>query len=218
MKFLFDLLPVILFFISYKWADGHKDATAEWLTQYLGFAVASGTVAAKQAPVLLATVVVVVATLCQVIWLKAVRKPVDRILWASLGVVVVLGALTLWFNNEAFIMWKPTVVYWLMGGGFLLTEVIFKKRMLRQMMGGQLDVPDAIWTRVGWAWAVFFIAMGFLNLYVAFVLFAGNTDAWVSFKTWGTLVLTLVFVAAQGVYLSRHMIEPAAQPAAGGGQ
>jgi len=218
MKFLFDLLPVILFFISYKWADGNKEVTAEWLTHYIGFAVASGTVAAKQAPVLLATVVVVLATLCQVIWLKAVRKPVDRILWASLAVVVILGALTLWFNNEAFIMWKPTVVYWLMGGGFLVTEVILKKRMLRQMMGGQLDVPDAIWTRVGWAWALFFIAMGVLNLYVAFVLFAGDTDAWVSFKTWGTLVLTLVFIAAQGVYLSRHMIEPDAQPAAGGGQ
>jgi len=74
----------------------------------------------------------------------------DRIA-APFLVVVVLGALTLWFNNEAFIMWKPTVVYWIMGLGFLLTEVVFKKRMLKQMMGGQLDVPEAIWTRVGWA-------------------------------------------------------------------
>lgn len=218
MKFLFDLLPVILFFVSYKWADGHKEATAEWLTHYVGFAVASGTVAAKQAPVLLATVVVVAATLLQVVILKVARKPVDRILWASLGVVVVLGALTLWFNNEAFIMWKPTVVYWLMGVGFLLTEVVFKKRMLKQMMGGQLDVPEAIWTRVGWAWALFFVGMGFLNLYVAFVLYAGNTDAWVNFKTWGTLALTLVFIVAQGVYLSRHALEPVAEAAPGGSQ
>jgi len=159
-----------------------------------------------------------VATLLQVVILKAARKPVDRILWASLGVVIVLGALTLWFNNEAFIMWKPTVVYWIMGLGFLLTEVVFKKRMLKQMMGGQLDVPEAIWTRVGWAWALFFVGMGFLNLYVAFVLYAGNTDAWVNFKTWGTLVLTLLFIVAQGVYLSRHALEPAAEAAPGGGQ
>jgi intracellular septation protein len=215
MKFLFDLLPVILFFASYKWAEGHRDITAEWLTHYMGFAVAAGTVTAKQAPVLLATVVVVLATLLQVITLKVLRKPVDRILWASLAVVVVLGALTLWFNNEAFIMWKPTVVYWIMGVGFLITEVILKKRMLKQMMGGQLDVPEAIWLKVGWAWALFFIGMGFLNLYVAFVFYANDTDAWVTFKTWGTLALTLLFIVAQGVYLSRHMVEESPEGAKG---
>ena len=89
------------------------------------------------------------------------------------------------------------------------------ERMLRQMMGGQLDVPDAIWSRVGWAWALFFVAMGFLNLYVAFVLYANDTDAWVTFKTWGTLALTLVFIVAQGLYLSRHALEPASDAASG---
>lgn len=217
MKFLFDLLPVILFFISYKWGEGHKDLVAEWMTHYLGFAVSGGVVVAKQAPVLLATVVVVAATFMQVLILKVLRKPVDRILWASLVVVVVLGALTLWFNNDAFIKWKPTVVYWLMGGGFFVGEVLLKKRMLKQMMGGQLDVPEPIWNRVGWAWALFFVGMGFLNLYVAFDLFADNTDAWVDFKTWGTLGLTLAFMVAQGVYLSRHMLPPP-EPAAGAGQ
>ncbi|MFN3617519.1 MAG: septation protein A [Aquabacterium sp.] len=207
MKFLFDLLPVILFFAGYKWAEGNRELVADWLTHYMGFAVATGVVTAKQAPVLLATVVVVVATILQVLTLKIMRKPVDRILWASLAVVVVLGGLTLWFNNEAFIMWKPTVVYWIMGIGFLVTEVILKKRMLKQMMGGQMEVPDGIWIKVGWAWALFFIGMGFLNLYVAFVFYANDTDAWVTFKTWGTLALTLLFIVAQGVYLSRHMVD-----------
>jgi intracellular septation protein len=206
MKFLFDLLPVILFFVSFKWADGHKEQAATWLTEHLGFAVSGGVVGVTEAPVLLATVVVVLATVLQIGTLKALRKPVDKMLWASLGIVVVLGGLTLWFHDETFIKWKPTVIYWLMGTGLLVTEVILGRKMLRQMMGGQIDAPDVVWRRLGWAWVVFFAAMGVLNLYVAFNF---SLDTWVSFKMWGSLGLTLVFTLAQGVYLSRHMVEPA---------
>lgn len=81
-----------------------------------------------------------------------------------------------------------------------------------------VEVEVAIWIRIGWAWALFFVAMGFLNLYVAFVLYADDTDAWVTFKTWGTLALTLVFIVAQGVYLSRHALEPAAETPSGAGR
>jgi intracellular septation protein len=205
MKFIFDLLPVILFFASFKWAGGHKEQTAAWLTEHLGFAVSGGVVGLTEAPVLLATVVVIVATVLQIAILKALRKPVDKMLWASLGIVVVLGGLTLWFHDETFIKWKPTVIYWIMGAGLLVAEVILGRKVLRQMMGGQIDVPDGVWRRVGWAWVAFFAAMGVLNLYVAFNF---PLDTWVSFKMWGSLGLTLVFTLAQGLYLSRHMVEP----------
>ena len=205
MKFLFDLLPVILFFASFKWAGGHKEQTAAWLTEHLGFAVSGGVVGLTEAPVLLATVVVIVATVLQIAILKALRKPVDKMLWASLGIVVVLGGLTLWFHDETFIKWKPTVIYWIMGAGLLVAEVILGRKVLRQMMGGQIDAPDAVWRRVGWAWVAFFAAMGALNLYVAFNF---PLDTWVNFKIWGTMGLTLVFMLAQGLYLSRHMVEP----------
>lgn len=204
MKFLFDLLPVILFFISFKWADGHKEAAAQWLTQYAGFAVSGGTVGVLEAPVLLATVVVIVATLLQIVVLKVLRKPVDKMLWASLFIVVVLGALTLWFHDEAFIKWKPTVIYWLMGAGILVAEVFLNKKLLHKMMGGQIDAPDSVWRKLGWAWGLFFAGMGVLNLYVAFNF---PTDTWVTFKMWGTLGLTLGFTLAQGIYLSRHMVQ-----------
>jgi intracellular septation protein len=206
MKFFFDLLPVILFFASFKWAEGHKEAVAQWLTQHLGFAVSGGVVGLTEAPVLLATVVVIVATVLQIVTLKALRKPVDKMLWAGLVIVVVLGGLTLWFHDETFIKWKPTVIYWLMALGFLVTEIILGRKMLRQMMGGQLTAPDAVWRRLGWAWVGFFAFMGVLNLYVAFNF---PLDTWVSFKMWGSLGLTLVFTLAQGMYLSKHM-EPGA--------
>lgn len=210
MKIFFDLLPIILFFASFKWAGGHAEQAAQWLNHYLGFAISGGTVGLTEAPVLLATVVVVVATLLQILVLKALGKRVDKMLWAGLVVVVVLGGLTLWFHDETFIKWKPTVIYWLMSAGFLVTEIVLGKKMLRQMMGGQVDVPEAVWRNLGWAWVLFFAGMGVLNLWVAFNF---PTDTWVSFKMWGSLGLTLGFTLAQGVYLSRHMTEDAKDPA-----
>lgn len=203
MKIFFDLLPIILFFASFKWAEGHKDLVAHWMTQHLGFAVSGGAVGVTEAPVLLATVVVIVATLLQVVVLKAMRKPVDKMLWAGLVIVVVLGGLTLWFHDETFIKWKPTVIYWMMALGFLITEIVLGRKMLAQMMGGQVEAPDAVWRKLGWAWVLFFASMGVLNLWVAFNF---PLDTWVSFKMWGSLGLTLVFTLAQGMYLSRHMV------------
>jgi intracellular septation protein len=202
MKFLLDLLPVILFFVSFKWADGHKERVAAWLTEHLGFAVSGGVVGVTEAPVLLATVVVILATVLQIGILKALRKPVDKMLWASLGIVVVLGGLTLWFHDETFIKWKPTVIYWVMGAGLLVTEVILGRKMLRQMMGGQIDAPDAVWRNLGWAWVVFFAAMGVLNLYVAYQF---STSTWANFKVFGVTGLILLFTLAQGLYLSKHL-------------
>lgn len=203
MKIFFDLLPILLFFASFKWAEGHKAQAAQWMTQYLGFAVSGGAVGVTEAPVLLATVVVIVMTLLQIVVLKALRKPVDKMLWAGLVVVVVLGGLTLWFHDETFIKWKPTVIYWLMAGGFLVTEILLGRKMLAQMMGGQIDAPDSVWRKLGWAWVLFFLGMGVLNLWVAFNF---PLETWVNFKMWGSLGLTLGFTLAQGLYLGRHMV------------
>ncbi len=207
MKFLLDLLPVFLFFVSFKWAEGHKAPVADWMTQHLGFLVSGGVVGVTEAPVLLASTVVVLGTLLQIIIMKSMRKHIDKLLWASLAVVVILGGLTLWFHSETFIKWKPTIVYWMMGGGLLIGEVFMKRDVLSQMMGGQIEVPEAVWRRLTWAWVTFFLAMGVLNLYVAFNF---STDTWVTFKMWGTMALLLVFALLQGLYLSRHM-QPAAE-------
>jgi intracellular septation protein len=202
MKIFFDLLPIFLFFASFKWAEGHKELASQWMTQHLGFAVSGGAVGVTEAPVLLATVIVIAATLLQIVVLKVLRKPVDKMLWAGLVVVAVLGGLTLWFHDETFIKWKPTIIYWLMAAGFLVTEIILGRKMLMQMMGGQIEAPDFVWKQLGWAWVLFFAGMGVLNLWVAYHF---PTETWVNFKMWGSLGLTLVFTLIQGLYLGRHM-------------
>ena len=204
MKFLFDFLPIALFFGCFKYAENHQDWAAAFATQHFGFMVSGGSVDAKQAPVLLATLVVIVATLAQVAWLKLRGRKVDTMLWVSLVLVVVLGGLTIWFHNETFIKWKPSVLYWTMGTALWLSPLLAGKNLLKVMLGEQLQLPAKVWHRLNFAWVAFFAGMGLLNLWVAYSF---STDTWVNFKLFGGIGLMLVFTVAQGLYLSRHIDE-----------
>ncbi|MES2956627.1 MAG: septation protein A [Pseudomonadota bacterium] len=209
MKLLADFLPIILFFAAFKFAGSDKDAAAAFASEHFGFLVSGGTVGPDEAPVLLATLVVIIATLAQVLLLKLRGRKVDTMLWVSLVLVAVLGGLTIWFHSETFIKWKPTLLYWVMAGAFLLGPLLFGKNLLRLLLGEQLQLPDAVWQRLNWAWVGFFAAMGALNLWVAYTF---STDTWVNFKLFGGIGLMLVFTIAQGLYLSRHLPdEPAAK-------
>ena len=206
MKILFDFLPIALFFGMFKYADGHKEWAASTATDWLGFMVSGGVVGAAEAPVLLATVVVIVATLAQIIWLKARGRKVDTMLWVSLGLVTVLGSATIYFHSETFIKWKPTMLYWLMGSALLVGQLVFRTNFIQRLMGAQMELPGAVWRTLNWAWAAFFATMGVLNLWIAYSF---DTNTWVNFKLFGGMGLMLVFVIAQALYLSRHMQEPA---------
>lgn len=139
MKFLFDLLPVILFFVAFKLAD-----------------------------IYVATGVAIAATFAQVGWLRLRGRRVDAMLWASLAIIVVFGGATLLLRDETFIKWKPTVLYWLfalvLGGSMLL----FRKNLLRALLRAQIVLPDLVWARLSWSWTGFFAFMGAANLYVAY--------------------------------------------------
>ena len=202
MKILFDFLPIVLFFGMFKYAEGNKDWAAATATEWLGFMVAGGVVGPAEAPVLLATVVVIVATFAQILWLKAMGKKVDTMLWVSLGLVTALGGATIYFHSESFIKWKPTVLYWVMGSALLLGQLVFKKNGIKSLMGAQMDLPDSIWRSVNFSWVGFFAVMGFLNLYVAFNF---PTSTWVNFKLFGGMGLMVVFVLVQVVYLNKHI-------------
>jgi intracellular septation protein len=202
MKLLFDLLPIILFFVAFKMAEGQPDAAAAFASEHFGMLVAGGVVGPKEAPVLLATLVVIVATLAQIVWLVATRRKVDTMLWVSLVLVTVLGGATVWFHNETFIKWKPSVLYWVMGTGLWVSQAVFRKNLLQAAMGEQLQLPASVWRNLNFMWIAFFAFMGLLNLYVAYSF---STDTWVNFKLFGGVGLMLLFTVAQGVYLSRHM-------------
>lgn len=202
MKILFDFLPIVLFFGMFKYAEGHKDWAASVATDWLGFMVSGGVVGPAEAPVLLATVVVILATLAQIVWLKARGKKIDAMLWVSLTLVTVLGSATIYFHSESFIKWKPTVLYWVMAAALLVGQVVFKKNGIKSVMGAQMRLTDNVWRIVNFSWVGFFTLMGVINLWVAFNF---PTSTWVNFKLFGGLGLMFVFVLLQGMFLNKHI-------------
>lgn len=202
MKILLDFLPIVLFFLTFNQAEKRPDEAAALATDWFGFMVSGGAVGAKEAPVLLATVVVILATVLQVLYLKLRGQKVDTMLWVSLGLVTVMGGATIYFHSETFIKWKPSVLYWVMAAAFWLSPILSGRNLLKMMMGEQVELPGFVWRNLNLAWIGFFSLMGVLNLWIAY---SYDTSTWVTFKSFGGMGLMLVFMIAQGIYMSRHM-------------
>ena len=200
MKLLFDLFPVILFFIAFKYSEKNPELAASWVASLMG----SAAVDPKIAPILLATVVVILATIAQIAWVAFRHGKVDKMLWVSLVLVVVFGGMTLVFQDESFIKWKPTILYWVFAGSMSFAALVMKKNAIKSMLGEQLTLPEPVWAKLNLAWVAFFIGMGFLNLLIAFNF---PTDVWVNFKLFGGMGLMLVFVLGQGFMLSKYVEE-----------
>lgn len=200
MKLLFDLFPVILFFVAFKYSEKNPELAASWVGSLLG----SAAVDIKQAPILLATVVVIAATIAQIAWVHFRHGKVDKMLWVSLVLVSVFGGMTLIFQDEAFIKWKPTILYWVFAGSMAFGALVLKKNAIKAMLGGQMTLPEAVWNKVNFSWVIFFLFMGMLNLVIAFNF---PTDVWVNFKLFGGMGLLLVFVVGQSLLLSKYVEE-----------
>jgi len=181
MKLLFDLFPVILFVVAYVLTDS----------------------------IYVATAVIIPASIAQVIYARLRHGKVERMLLASVALIVILGGLTLALQDERFIKWKPTLLYWLFAVVLALAPVLAGKNLVRLMMEKGFSVPERVWNALNVAWVVFFAALGAVNLYVAYHFSLG---AWVQFKLWGLTGLLLVFVAVQVAVLYRYIDEPEGKP------
>jgi intracellular septation protein len=122
-------------------------------------------------------------------------------LWASLAIIIVFGGLTLYLRDKTFILWKPTVLYWLFGT-VLAGAALLGRNPIRAILGEQMQLPERVWARLNWSWVVFFAAMGVLNLYVAFNY---SEKIWATFKLFGGMGLMFLFVIAQSLVLARYV-------------
>jgi len=202
MKVLFDLFPVILFFLAYTGAKRVPEAAASVVSSLLGAVGAAGAVSVEQAPILLATAVAILATFGQVGWLLARGRKVDSMLWISLAIIVVMGGATLLLRDPTFIKWKPTVLYWSFAAVLLGADLLLNRNVIRTMMQEQLSLPGPVWRRLNLSWVAFFAVMGAANLYVAYNY---SESAWVNFKLFGGIGLMVAFVVLQGLMLSRFI-------------
>ncbi len=153
--------------------------------------------------IMVATAVAIVASICQIAWFKW-KGRVSPVHWLSLAIIVVFGGATLILQDEVFIKWKPTVLYGAFCVILVVGKLVFGRDLLAYVLK-DLALPPAIWSRVTWSWASFFVVMAALNWYVAFHY---PTDTWVNFKVWGGIGLFLLFAVAQGLFLARYVTEP----------
>ena len=175
MKFLFDLFPVLCFFAVYWVSDIYT-----------------------------ATGAAIVATIGQVAWLRLRKRRIEPMLWLSVALIVVFGGLTLMLEDKRFIMWKPTVLYWLFAAVLAVSALALRKNLIRSMLAKEIQLPDSVWSSLNWSWVGFFLLMGVANLYVAFTF---EEATWVKFKLFGGTGLMLLFVVGQALFLARHVQE-----------
>ncbi len=174
MKILLDFLPVIIFFIVYKSTND----------------------------IILATAILIPATLLQMLYTWIKTRKIEMIQLVTLGLVVVLGGATVIFQDKTFIQWKPTVVTWLFAVAFLGSQFIGDKTIIQRLMQNAIELPQNAWRQLNYAWIIFYIILGALNLFVAFTM---DEETWVNFKLFGMMGLTFLFILLQGVYISRHL-------------
>jgi|SRR5579885_1361252 intracellular septation protein len=180
MQLFFEIFPVFLFFLAFKFYG-----------------------------IYIATVAGIVTTLIQVvitrIWLLGKW---DKKQLITLAVFLVFGGMTLYFHNPIFIKWKPTVVFWIFSLAILVSQFFTRKpimqRLMENMFQDKATVPDQIWKKLNLIWAVFFISLGAVNLYIAYYF---SNDAWVNFKFYGVTGALFIFSIFQALYLTRYMIE-----------
>ncbi|MDM8547630.1 septation protein A [Candidatus Venteria ishoeyi] len=198
MKFFLDFFPILLFFITFKFYPG-------WVPAEESLCLANACIpGGAEGAIYASTVVAILASIMQVaiLWIRHHR--VEKMPLITLALIVVLGGATLFFQNELFIKWKPTLVNWAFALVFFGSHYIGGKPLAKRMMESTITMDhEQTWLTLNKIWIGFFIFMGVLNLFVAYSF---STDTWVNFKLFGMMGLTLVFVIAQAVYLSKHMI------------
>ncbi len=173
MKQLLDFLPLVVFYICYK---------------LYNIFIASGAL--------------IVATALSLVAMWLIYRKIEKMTWITFALVTLFGSLTLIFHNNEFIKWKVTAIYGFFALALLYSQFFMKKPIIQSMLGKELQLPTAMWRKLTYAWALFFLVCGLLNIYVAFWL---PESVWVNFKMFGLTLLTIVFTLANALFIWRFL-------------
>ncbi|AKO64180.1 septation protein A [Methylophilales bacterium MBRSG12] len=172
MKFFIDLLPVIIFFVVYKYTD-----------------------------IFYATFSAIIASIFLAITTYLIKKKIEKMVLINTLLISILGGLTILLKDNTFIMWKPTAIYWLFALVLIVSQLFFKKNLMKQMLGKQVSLQDHAWNHISMNVIIFMIGIGVLNLYVAFNF---DENTWVNFKLFGITFLLFIFMIYLALYISKE--------------
>ena len=172
MKFFIDLLPVVIFFIVYKYTD-----------------------------IFYATFSAIIVSIFLAISTYLIKKKIEKMVLFNTLLITILGGLTILLKDNTFIMWKPTAIYWLFALVLIVSQFLFKKNLMKQMLGKQVNLQDHAWNHINTNVIIFLIGIGILNLYVAFNF---DENTWVNFKLFGITFLLFIFMIYLALYISKE--------------
>jgi intracellular septation protein len=172
MHLIFEFLPIILFFVAYKLCD-----------------------------IFIATAAAMAATIIQILYLWFKHKKIEKGPVITLVAILVLGGATLFFHDELFIKWKPTVVYWLLSAFIFINNIRQKGPTTKKLLGEKITLPNNVWGTIDDITVYFFLFLGALNIYIAY---SYTTEIWVNFKLFGALLLTILFCVSISFYIAKN--------------
>lgn len=149
LQALYDLLPVLAFFATFKFA-GIYPATGVLIAVTVGVALAQ--------------------------WLR--ERRVSPVLLVSAALALVFGGLTLYLHNQLFIMWKPTVIYLLFAAALIVSQFVGDKPLVQKMLDGKIKTDARTWRITNLAWAVFFLVLAAVNLVFVYRFSADAWATW----------------------------------------
>ncbi len=172
MQALFEYVPLILFFVIYKFYDIYT-----------------------------ATIALIVGAALHILYFFATKQKVPTKNWIIFGLIAGFGGLTIFLQDDTFLKWKVTIVNLFFAIGLLVSQYVFKKNLIKQLMGEALELPDNIWNKLNLSWAGFFTFCGLLNVYIAFNF---SQEVWVNFKVFGLMGMTFVFAIGSIMALYKY--------------
>ena len=175
MNLLFEFLPLILFLVALFTKGMYTAVAVLMVAMPVGFLI------------------------------KYLRtKKFDKMYFGSTVLLLIAGSLTLYFRNPVFVTWKPSVFYWEAGISFLGSQFLSDKPLAQRFFGlvdgmSFTDVTPGQWKQLNIAWVLFFALAGVLNLYVAYNY---SFETWATFKVFGLMALTFIFIVGQTIWIS----------------
>ncbi|MCF6441144.1 septation protein IspZ [Pseudoalteromonas luteoviolacea] len=201
MAFIVEYLPLILFFLVYKFMD-----------------------------IFWATGVLIVASLIQMAWQYFKEGAISQRHWIFFAIALLLGGLTILFQDEQFIMWKATIIYAALGSTLLVSHHMLGKNLTKKALLGilnsamkqmqhaeqsdnkvpkrqkaeELPIPETLFAQLNLAWSALFFVIAILNLIVAYTF---SLDFWVNFKVFGLMAITFIAVMLTIAKVSKYLPE-----------